>query len=247
MNSDINPLVQFITSIKKNKVKKYEKFKEKMKDGKFEKALKILKEASEDNRDKINKYLDTIPWRISIESYHKGDILCWYHLWIKMGWWPDDDYELSTNLVGRDWTMDNNDKRINIPTNKFKCVVWNGTNREIIIRLMECAKEKDIKVEYKIEDKYLVPMSFAANVKGNSNKCKIEIGSMVELPVHNLDMFRIYNKIDKIDNTSSKVFYRGCNMGVGLLEKDIPYMCINKIEDNDMIDEIDYNFDIEDY
>lgn len=177
-------------------------------------ALKIYNETDNEARQFIDSELDTIPWRISSEYYYDGT-LHWSNSWIKIGWWPEDDFELSPQLIKGSWLTSTVGSPRNISTKSFACVVWKGSEKKTLLCLMECSETTNVKLE--LQDGFLVPVAFAfVGAKDYApfiDLARIEIGSLDQLPEHNLDLFRIRHKQVTCPDGSELIFFRGCTMG----------------------------------
>lgn len=197
---------------------------------KFGTALELRKEVSCTNAcPLIDKFLDTIPWRISCEYYQENGKIRWINSWIKIGWWSENVHEISPQLQSGKWIADGNTESDSIPGNKFSCVVLKGKSKDVLVRILEAKVSAELSglttpltnVELKHEEDYWIPIEVAFKESKSLDNifdlAKIEIGSLMEVPEFNLDFLRIPSKESiKLDDGTELHFFCGCVLGAAL-------------------------------
>src|SRR5690606_29794164 len=123
-------------------------------------ALEIYEaaEAYPNAQTLIVSRLDNIPWRISCEYYAEEENIHWMNCWIKIGWWDDDEYELSPELSLDKWKVC--DLPIGIHNSAFRAVVWEGRNAKMLLDLMKAQRtfrNFTIPVELEYKEDFWVP------------------------------------------------------------------------------------------
>lgn len=186
-----------------------------LKDNKLDVAYKIYKQACTDPSDAvelIHKILDTIPIRVSCEYYSSNPRRFeWLNCWVKIGWWSEEEVEISPQLQNGYWTSKIEGVSA-IDTNEFKCVVWETTNYQTILSIMNCVSimsssglpTTQTNVELKFINGFWVPIRVAFKEPSSSTNhldlAKIEMGSIDK--VENLD--QVNKPVDKLDKPVNK-------------------------------------------
>lgn len=222
-----------LTEIKPDSYLVSVRFSDALKNGNLPEAQQIYKDTKvtcPEALELIHTELDKIPWRISAEYYTDSNRMCWLNSWIKIGWWNEYDTELSPQLEDAQWINDGSCRSNSIDTKSFRCVVWEGIGREMILRLVEChniglmtsSGKYQTNIELEKQGDYWVPISVAftesKNTKNVLDLPEIDIGSMTELPHDSLDADRLFDKIVYLPNNQVLRFYNGCMFGSAMCD-----------------------------
>lgn len=179
----------------------YDRFFVNLSEGKFTETNNIFQLADEIAKSMIIVKLNEIPWRVSCEYLRTDDKINWINTWVKIGWWTKDKCETSPQLLNREWVVSENGKLLQAYDNtKVKSTVVEGNHSEFIFQLMK-GNYVDNKINVEFAEmkgnKCLIPINVAfstpQSIEGNHNVfdlARIEVGSLIPFPDHELDAFR---------------------------------------------------------
>lgn len=186
-------------------------------------AFKIYENADIESKQLIDSELDEIPWRISSEYFIDNDKIYWINSWIKIGWWPNDECEISPQFNKGVWLPDPTTNSSAISTNCFRCVVWEGKDKEMLFKLLN--NENRINIELKLSDGYLIPVDVAFKCPKNKSHifdlAVVEIGSLEPIDTNSLDILRIRHKTISRENGDKIVLFKGCAIGTSFIPESV--------------------------
>ena len=133
----------------------------------------------EGQQQKIQQFLTfkeyNIPWRISYEYYFKDGVYHWIYAWIKIGWFPSGEFELSP------YVMDNKDV---IDDRDVICGVVSGNSKAIVDKILR--KAPFINIMFSNKNGYLRIEDFAYDDVKDSEAifaiAQVELGSPTHFP-----------------------------------------------------------------
>ena len=217
----------------------------------YERAQKKTPEAV----DLINSHLDKIPWRVSCEYYYDNGKIHWVNSWIKVGWWKPEVHEISPQLKNGSWVKHGDPiPAHSIDTEKFYSVVWKGMSKEMNLHIIEAkalAEESKLpiqqtNVELELRDGFWVPIDIAfKDVKNKSNVLdltRIEIGSLKEPLMNDLDTLRIPVKMVVLKDGTEVSYFQGSTLGSALNTNIIDFDLYSEEEIENDLDSTEVEF-----
>lgn len=214
----------------------------------FPKALELYSSSNDELKELIDYELDQIPWRISCEYLFNDGKVCWFNTWIKIGWWPEDEFELSPQLGEGNWFSESGSLRSGINSNCFQCTVWKGKGKEMIHKLLSVGPKTNLELEF--VNGSLVPINIAFKRRLSPDNIfdltRVETGSFIPLPEEKLDTFRIFDHSVENSDGTSMFHYKGCSLGhfliiedFRIMSEDIEEFCPETSTELDWLEDVD--------